>query len=76
MPRIIPRSQFVQKLLSKKFFLLEGAYVHYWDSLRVQTEEAVYVIGKEREGKQRAEREIKEDLENGSEGDGLKSVDG
>lgn len=33
------------------------------------------MIGKEREGK-RAEREIKEDLENGSEGDGLKSVDG
>lgn len=32
------------------------------------------MIGKEREGKQRAEREIKEDLENGSEG--LKSVDG
>lgn len=56
--------------------MLEGAYVHYWDSLRVQTEEAVYVIGKEREGKQRAEREIKEDLENGSEGDGLKSIDG
>lgn len=34
------------------------------------------MIGKEREGKQRAEREIKEDLENGSEEDGLKSVDG
>lgn len=34
------------------------------------------MIGKEREGKQRAEREIKEDLENGSEGNGFKTVDG